>query len=143
MRARFAHPCIDPIARFTKAVGDIQQFIEDHSATGGYYAPTVETGERHGHGGYLRPFLRVEFPNSTITITDDYVIVVGMRGSIQDVIIPLIVKAGLDPDDPRWDVVTSRPDVTWHKRCPRREEAPESPQEEFNSRIYSPWLPRR
>ena len=94
---------------------NIPGWIERNSDVGGHYAPSVEKGEEWLWEG-VTPYIIVRFPNSQLTITPDLIQVEGMRGSVEDCIIPLLIKFGVAYDTPYWDVETSTPDVPWWRR---------------------------
>lgn len=96
------------------------EWCRDNGDSGLYYAPRIERGTVIRAGGDGGDFGRVIWPNSTIAVYSDCVKIEGRRGSIEDVIIPVLRELGHHPKDrPNiWDVYTTRPDVEWWTRCP-------------------------
>ena len=101
--------------------GDISEFIRDNSDVGYYYSPNVEIGIRSFVSSADRElhtvqFLRVEFPNSTLSLIGETIVVDGRRGSVADCLAPILREAGIDLDSRQWEVETTRPDVAWYRR---------------------------
>jgi hypothetical protein len=99
----------------------VDDFINANSDVGFYYSPHVVRGHMFFYTTDTRQFakieyLRVEFPNSTLEVRDDVILVNGMRGSVEDCIEPILTNHGINVDSPRWVVKTTRPDVPWYRR---------------------------
>lgn len=75
---------------------------------GSEYTPSAEV--------WSNDIVEVTCPNSTMLIHGDGISIVGRRGSIEDMLVPLLREADVPLDD-GWDVYeTTRPDVPWWHR---------------------------
>lgn len=97
------------------------QWCRDNGDVGMYYAPRLERGTiiHAGCDDGSGNFARVIWPNSKITVYNHCVEIDGRRGSVEDVIVPVLDSLGHHPKDrPHiWSVVTTRSDVPWWTRC--------------------------
>lgn len=103
--------------------GEVSEFIRDNSDVGYYYSPAIDRGTRtfascDDREIHTVPLLRVEFPRSTLQVIGSTIIVEGFRGSIEDCFAPILRAAGIDLDDRRWVIETTRPDAQpWYERA--------------------------
>lgn len=125
MHATIHNPPSSYVAKLLEAFDTpdkVRSFVERHSDTGGYYAPSVVQTDTWQHkGGELvrRRTLTIAFPSSFINVAHDVIEIHGRRGSIEDCVAPLFLECGIDLDSPLWRVRTTRPDVPWHRRAPK------------------------